>query len=43
MGHHYHMDLGQRLARPAASTRDIPDLPALKSLGINIVSQVDSV
>src|SRR6185437_2679693 len=43
MNHHYHMDLGQRLIRAGSLDADIPDLDALRSLGINIVSQVDSV
>src|SRR4029077_14936656 len=43
MNHHYHMDLGQRLMRAGSLDADIPDLDALKSLGINIVSQIDSV
>ena len=43
MNHHYHMDLGRRLGEAGSLDADIPDLVALKSLGINIVSQVDSV
>ena len=43
MNHHYHMDLGQRLLQAGSLDADIPDLQALKSLGINIVSQIDSV
>jgi hypothetical protein len=43
MNHHYHMDLGQRLLQAGSLDAEIPDLHALKSLGINIVSQVDSV
>ena len=43
MNHHYHMDLGRRLLEAGSLDAEIPDLPALKSLGINIVSQVDSV
>jgi hypothetical protein len=43
MNHHYHMDLGQRLLLAGSLDADIPDLQALKSLGINIVSQIDSV
>ena len=43
MNHHYHMDLGQRLGQAGSLDADIPDLVALKSLGINIVSQIDSV
>src|SRR5262245_42877056 len=43
MNHHYHMDLGQRLGAAGSLDADIPDLVALKSLGINIVSQIDSV
>jgi hypothetical protein len=43
MNHHYHMDLGQRLMRAGSLDAEIPDLQAIKSLGINIVSQIDSV
>src|SRR5262249_43315041 len=43
MNHHYHMDLGQRLMRAGSLDADIPDLDALRALGINIVSQIDSV
>ena len=43
MNHHYHMDLGQRLISAGSLDADIPDLDALKALGINIVSQIDSV
>jgi hypothetical protein len=43
MNHHYHMDLGQRLLRAGSLDAEIPDLQALKALGINIVSQIDSV
>ena len=43
MNHHYHMDLGQRLIQAGSPDAEIPDLVALKALGINIVSQIDSV
>ena len=43
MNHHYHMDLGQRLIRAGSLDAEIPDLQALKALGLNIVSQIDSV
>jgi hypothetical protein len=43
MNHHYHMDLGQRLLAAGRVDADIPDLTALKSLGITIVSQIDSI
>ena len=43
MNHHYHMDLGQRLLQAGSLDAAIPDLVALKALGINIVSQIDSV
>jgi len=43
MNHHYHMDLGRRLGDAGSLDADIPDLVALKALGINIVSQIDSV
>src|SRR5205823_4817330 len=43
MNHHYHMDLGQRLGAAGSLDADIPDLRALKALGLTIVSQIDSV
>jgi hypothetical protein len=43
MAHHYHMDLGQRLQQAGSLDADIPDLAAIRALGVNIVSQVDSV
>ena len=43
MNHHYHMDLGQRLLRAGSLDAEIPDLQALKALGLTIVSQIDSV
>ncbi|HKT79808.1 MAG TPA: hypothetical protein VJP86_06280, partial [Vicinamibacterales bacterium] len=43
MNHHYHMDLGQRLLQAGSLDAEIPDLVAIKALGINIVSQIDSV
>ena len=43
MNHHYHMDLGHRLGAAGSLDADIPDLVAFKALGINIVSQIDSV
>lgn len=43
MAHHYHMDLGQRIQRAGSPDADIPDLAAIRSMGVNIVSQVDSV
>jgi hypothetical protein len=43
MNHHYHMDLGQRLLRADSLDAEIPDLQALKALGLTIVSQIDSV
>ena len=43
MNHHYHMDLGQRLVQAGSLDAEIPDLVALKALGINIVSQIDSI
>src|SRR5262249_49230219 len=43
MNHHYHMDLGQRLITAGSPDAEIPHLVALKALGINIVSQIDSV
>lgn len=43
MNHHYHMDLGQRLLEEGNLNGEIADLHALKALGINIVSPIDSV
>jgi hypothetical protein len=43
MQHHYHMDLGERLAEAGNLNLKLPDLQAIKALGINIVSQVDSL
>ncbi len=43
MQHHYHMDLGQRLIDAHNLSAFLPDLQAIKSLGVNIVSQIDSV
>ncbi|OYU69259.1 MAG: hypothetical protein CFE28_04120 [Alphaproteobacteria bacterium PA2] len=43
MNHHYHMDLGQRLLDAGSPDEKVPDLVALKALGINIVSLIDSV
>lgn len=43
MNHHYHMDMGQRLLQEGSPDVKLPDLSALKALGINIVSPVDSM
>ena len=43
MQHHYHMDLGQRLIDAKNMNEFLPDLEAIKALGVNIVSQIDSV
>jgi hypothetical protein len=43
MQHHYHMDLGARLIEAGNPSLLLPDLQAIKALGINIVSQIDSV
>ena len=43
LNHHYHMDLGDRLLRSGSLDTKLPDLVALKAVGINIVSQIDSV
>ncbi|MES2292756.1 MAG: hypothetical protein V4527_05615 [Pseudomonadota bacterium] len=43
MQHHYHMDMGQRLLTAGNLSEKLPDLQAIKALGINIVSQIDSV
>ena len=43
MNHHYHMNLGQRLLSSGSLDTAIPDLQAFRALGINIVSQIDSV
>jgi hypothetical protein len=43
MAHHYHMDLGSRLQRAGSLDAEIPDLSAIRSIGVTIVSQIDSV
>ena len=43
MTHHYHMNFGRRLMAAASADAEIPDLQALRALGINIVSPVDNV
>ncbi|MFN7917353.1 MAG: hypothetical protein U0Q55_18555 [Vicinamibacterales bacterium] len=43
MNHHYHMDLGQRLGQAGSLDAYIPDLAAIRAIGVNIVSQIDSV
>src|SRR5690606_4054563 len=41
--HHYHMDLSQRLLREGSADVKLQDLVALKALGLNIVSPIDTV
>jgi hypothetical protein len=43
MNHHYHMDIGNRLIREGGPETKLPDLMALKALGLNIVSAIDSI
>ena len=43
MNHHYHMDMGGRLIREGGPETKLPDLMALKALGLNIVSEIDSI
>ena len=43
MNHHYHMNFGLRLLAAGTPDADIPDLQALKAIGLNIVSPVDNV
>lgn len=43
MAHHYHMDLGERLEQAGSLDAEIPDLEAIKSVGINIASEISSV
>lgn len=43
MNHHYHMDMGERLLREGGPDTKLPDLIALKAMGLNIVSPVDSI
>jgi len=43
MAHHYHMDLGSRLRQAGSLDADIPDLAAIRSIGVTIASQIDSV
>jgi hypothetical protein len=41
MNHHYHMDLGERWLKEGVATK-LPDLEALKALGLNIISPIYS-
>lgn len=43
MAHHYHMDLGERLLAADNLDLEIPDLEVIRSIGVNIVSQLSSV
>lgn len=43
MNHHYHMDLGERLIESGSLATRVPDLTALRAVGLDIVSQIDSV
>jgi hypothetical protein len=43
MAHHYHMDLGERLSRSGSLDTKIPDLEVIRSIGVTIASQIDSV
>jgi len=43
MIHHYHMNFGARLMAAGSADAEIVDLPAIKAVGINIVSPVDNV
>lgn len=43
MNHHYHMDMGARLLREGSPDVKLQDLVALKALGLNIVSPIDTV
>jgi hypothetical protein len=43
MNHHYHMEMGSRLLREGGPDPLLPDLAALRALGLNIVSPVDSL
>jgi hypothetical protein len=43
MAHHYHMDLGQRLRATGSLDSKIADLAAIRSIGVTIASQIDSV
>jgi hypothetical protein len=43
MAHHYHMDLGERLEQAQSLDAEIPDLQAIKTIGINIASEISSV
>jgi hypothetical protein len=43
MIHHYHMNFGLRLMAAGSADAEIVDLPAIKAVGINIVSPVDNV
>ena len=43
MNHHYHMALGARLRAAGSADAEIEDLAAIKALGINIVSPIETV
>ncbi len=42
MNHHYHMDMGERLLREKSPETKLRDFMALKALGLNIISPIDS-
>ncbi len=43
MAHHYHMDLGERLRQAGSLDAAIPDLEAIKAIGVTIASEISSV
>lgn len=43
MNHHYHMDVGARLQREGSADVKLQDMVALKAMGLNIISPVDSI
>lgn len=43
MAHHYHMEMGRRIVAAGGPHEKLPDLVALKALGIDIVSPVDAI
>jgi hypothetical protein len=43
MNHHYHMGLGARLRAAGSADAEIEDLAAIRAIGINIVSPIETV
>ncbi|MCA0200229.1 MAG: hypothetical protein LCH56_05245 [Proteobacteria bacterium] len=43
MNHHYHMDMAQRLQKEGSPDVKLQDFVAMKAMGLNIISPIDSV